>query len=319
MVITEETKDQVVALYQSGLGCTTVAKMLGIGETTVLRILKQRTVGMRRGSEARRSYVLDEDYFDHIDSEDKAYFLGLLYADGNNYMKKFHAITLNLQEEDAYLVERFAAMVYGGLKKPRIVVSKTPRHKNQARIVIYNQHMSQRLAELGCVPRKSLVLEFPKTISDNLIPHMIRGYFDGDGSIYLSNRNRYGIQIVSSVGFIHGLDGYLRISGGLSNATVAPHKNKVSSVLVINAKQDIFKFVHIIYQDASLDYLMHRKHEKCMEFLSQYSQANARWSQEEKQTLEDNITLPTRKLKALLNRSTDSIERKKARLLGKAY
>lgn len=39
-------------------------------------------------SVTRRKFLIDENYFDYINTEDKAYFLGLLYADGNNYTKK---------------------------------------------------------------------------------------------------------------------------------------------------------------------------------------------------------------------------------------
>ena len=46
-----------------------------------------------------RKYPIDEQFFDAIDSEEKAYFLGMLYADGTNSMKKTE-VSLRLQEED---------------------------------------------------------------------------------------------------------------------------------------------------------------------------------------------------------------------------
>lgn len=49
------------------------------------------------------------------------------------------------------------------------------------------------LIKQGCVPRKSLILTFPNTnqVPENLINHFIRGYFDGDGSVFYTIRERY--------------------------------------------------------------------------------------------------------------------------------
>lgn len=52
------------------------------------------------------------------------------------------------------------------------------------------------LIKQGCVPRKSLILTFPNTnqVPENLINHFIRGYFDGDGSVFYTIRERYSVR-----------------------------------------------------------------------------------------------------------------------------
>lgn len=57
---------------------------------------------------------------------------------------------------------------------------------------VYGVHLTSDkmfndLCSHGCVPNKSLVLTFPKDIPENLIHHFIRGYFDGDGSVFILN------------------------------------------------------------------------------------------------------------------------------------
>ena len=55
-------------------------------------------------------YTFNKDYFERIDSKDKAYFLGLLYADGCNSIsatKQHHTIVLNLQEKDKDILDIF--------------------------------------------------------------------------------------------------------------------------------------------------------------------------------------------------------------------
>ncbi len=48
--------------------------------------------------------------------------------------------------------------------------------------------MFEDLCKHGCVPNKSLILEFPKTVPSDLIHHFIRGYFDGDGSVFITRK-----------------------------------------------------------------------------------------------------------------------------------
>jgi hypothetical protein len=57
---------------------------------------------------------------------------------------------------------------------------------------VCNQHFSESLNLLGCVPNKSLILKFPtfNQVPDNLIRHFIRGYFDGDGCIHINLKER---------------------------------------------------------------------------------------------------------------------------------
>ena len=54
--------------------------------------------------------------------------------------------------------------------------------------------MFNDLIKQGCVPNKSLILTFPNKyqVPKNLINHFIRGYFDGDGSIYEYSKTHAG-------------------------------------------------------------------------------------------------------------------------------
>ena len=50
-------------------------------------------------------------------------------------------------------------------------------------LYINSKHIAMKLADYGMIPNKSLVLQFPKWLDKKLVPHFLRGYFDGDGSI----------------------------------------------------------------------------------------------------------------------------------------
>lgn len=50
-------------------------------------------------------------------------------------------------------------------------------------IAIRSNVMAKDLSQYGVIPRKSAFTYLPKNIPINLMNHLIRGIFDGDGSI----------------------------------------------------------------------------------------------------------------------------------------
>lgn len=136
----------------------------------------------------KSKYTLDENFFEVIDTEEKAYFLGLLFADGCNQttgISKF--VTLELQERDKPILEAFKTALGSNTK---LMFSKGVKenHSNMYRLQINSKKISNDLVNHGCISRKSLVLKFPTSVPDELIHHFIRGYFDGDGCIWKGKR-----------------------------------------------------------------------------------------------------------------------------------
>ena len=137
-----------------------------------------------------RKYTLNEFYFDVIDNEAKAYFLGFLYADGNHCVKK-NRITIGLQERDKYILEEFNRMINSN--RPIVFKSKELLNKrkgftncqNQYYLNINSKHMSQSLLKLGLFNNKTFILKFPTEdqVPEFLQSHFIRGYIDGDGCV----------------------------------------------------------------------------------------------------------------------------------------
>ena len=72
------------------------------------------------------------------------------------------------------------------------------------RFIAYSKKIAEDLIKLGCVPNKSLILEFPtkEQVPDKLINHFMRGYFDGDGCIYISEKhNKASFDIIGTEKF----------------------------------------------------------------------------------------------------------------------
>lgn len=128
-----------------------------------------------------KKYEINEDFFSEINTEEKAYALGLLYADG--YInKKETQITLTLSSKDVDILKKLNKLIY-----PNKHPLRCRKQSSNSYFVlnITNKKMAKDVVNLGCGNKKSWILTFPsnKQVPSTFIPHFIRGYFDGDGSI----------------------------------------------------------------------------------------------------------------------------------------
>lgn len=72
--------DMIIQLYNQGFTSNEIAKKLNCSKSTVN--LARRNVNITFINRSKRTKVQNENFFDIIDNEEKAYFLGLLLADG---------------------------------------------------------------------------------------------------------------------------------------------------------------------------------------------------------------------------------------------
>lgn len=122
-----------------------------------------------------RKYYFNENYFEKIDTEEKAYFLGLLMADG--YVATTERfISLALKNEDCGILYM--------LKKELNSDAPLGNKKNctQKVFTMCSKKLVNDLKQLGLTRNKTFTLQFP-IIPKRLIRHFIRGYFDGDGYV----------------------------------------------------------------------------------------------------------------------------------------
>lgn len=131
-----------------------------------------------------------------INSEFKAYYLGLFYSDGCMSQNK---ITISLQEKDKEILSILQKeFPFFNLKKR---IQKRENTSDTYELYRSSSKLYNDLLALGCLPRKSFEnkdkIKIPE-MDSNFIRHFIRGYFDGDGSISkFTNRNLYSFSIVS--------------------------------------------------------------------------------------------------------------------------
>ena len=190
--ITTTEKEQIIHLYNSGIGATTIARQINRSEIFVKYNLKKNGIAIRKTSDGlyRRS-TLTTNYFDTVDTDEKAYWLGFLYADGYN-MEQRGEVKLCLGKLDIEHIKAFQLAINSNQEIKEYAGNK---RDNTCQITICNKHFSEKLAELGCFQAKSLCLKFP-TLSQVPTQHIssfMLGYFDGDGCIYKSTNTEFSI------------------------------------------------------------------------------------------------------------------------------
>lgn len=210
----------------------------------------------------RAQKLFNIHYFDEIDTEEKAYWLGFLFADGaiTQYQHSYN-IELSLKIGDKNHVEKFAK----ALNKEYVNSNSTYR----SRCIVGSKHMYEILNSYGCTTKKSLTLKFPNIniFSDTtLIKHFIRGYVEGDGCLSYGNKEhtRATISILGTEDFLNGIQ---RQFGSNKRYSKNNKNNDITKVLTYNGKE-AFAFAKYIYQDATI--YLDRKYERYLHYCRLY-------------------------------------------------
>lgn len=259
------SKLEIIQKYDEGMSTYALGKICNCSAINIRRILKQGNVSLRTLSEAATKYTYDKNYFKNINSEEKAYFLGLLFADGNVFKK---TMSISLQEQDKNILEQFKNSIkYTG---PLLINNKLGNRQPQFRLSITSKSLAIDLGLHGICKNKAFHILFPKYISEKLFRHFIRGYFDGDGCIYTNpTKNDYLISMIGPKLFLEDIQKILIDNLGLSQTKLYNPKNCKETdlhTLTYQGKKNVLKIGQFLYQDASC--FIHRKYDKYLTIAS---------------------------------------------------
>lgn len=130
-----------------------------------------------------RKFEFNEKFFDNINTEEKAYWLGFLYADGS---QNGNAFQMCLKIDDKHHLEKFRTAI-NAEHTVKEIIKKNHKAGIAALFQISSKYFCQSLQNCGCVKNKTFIAKFP-IIDPNLYRHFIRGVFDGDGTIGIMNK-----------------------------------------------------------------------------------------------------------------------------------
>ena len=197
--------------------------------------------------------------FEVIDTEMKAYWLGFLYADGSVGSKE-NKIELGLAEKDLKHLEKFKNFMEINNK-----ISYRENSKSY-RLSFRSDNCKADLIKQGCLPKKSLILNFPNEnqVPKNLMKHFIRGYFDGDGW-FTNTDSCFQVGIIGTENFIKGFLNIIDIENK-QNKIFKVHRENGAKRYVFSSYNDVLNFLNWIYKDATI--YLDRKYEHYLDFLN---------------------------------------------------
>ena len=213
----------------------------------------------------KRIYYLNENFFDSVDNEVKAYWLGFIYADGTIIKTKKtgqHLLCIKLSSKDKNHLEKFCKDIE--TNKPLEIRTEQTKYSlvTYCRISISSKKIVNDLEKYGVICNKSLTLRFPKNIKEDLLPHFIRGYFDGDGSIFVRNVKAYnkqykmlGSSICGTKEFLEGIQenfSFLENSYTIYKDLRAKNLNKNIYTLNLYSNTRCIHFYNYMYNNSSV-------------------------------------------------------------------
>lgn len=235
---------------------TTIGKcseMFGVDRHNLSRWIKRLSGNYET---ITRKQSINSSIFHTIDTEEKAYWLGFMYADGCVYGDSY--ISLELAIKDKEHLVKFNSFL--GKCKP------IREDNTRVRCVFKDTQIYQDLNNLGIVPRKSLVLKYPSysQVPKHLMRHFMRGYVDGDGSIYITHNN-INISVLGTKEFLYSF----------IEETGLPKRKLYESKKGRNVNCFFFQYsganakllIDYLYKDATI--FLERKYNKYIEYEQQ--------------------------------------------------
>ena len=287
---TEDEENYIVKKYTANhrVSATEIAKEFNVDSSVIKRILKKHNISIKN-QHTLYSFDIDESFFEKIDTEEKAYILGFLAADGYITSKNY-TICFKLSEKDDEILYKFkkalkteANVKYYFNKNNNL----HPEYKTvkSACLAIKNKKIWEDLVRLGITPKKTEELFFPKKeIPHSLVHHYIRGFFDGDGSVYEmtiskskgedGSRRTYkciGISIIGKHDFLEDIGNIIGVRK--VNGDLPVYKTKMMHQLQYSGFTRCKQVYDFLYKDATI--YLERKKNKFDEIFSKNLSKNA--------------------------------------------
>lgn len=198
--------------------------------------------------------------FENIDNEEKAYWLGFLYADGSVGSTDYR-VELGLAEKDLEHIKKFKNFI--GLDNK---ISYRPKSKSY-RYSFKDKIFKEILIKQGCFPKKSLILKFPteEQVPKKLIRHFLRGYFDGDGH-FTNTEKCFEAGYIGTLDFITKSLEVLPKDLNKNSKIKDVHRADGAKTYSFYSYKDVKKFLDFLYQDATI--YLDRKYNHYLDFIN---------------------------------------------------
>jgi hypothetical protein len=282
----------IIDSYNNGQTIKSISVAHNCSQSSILRLLRKYGVksNPKTSSSRKRKYYLNEDFFNEINSQEKAYILGYLYADGHNNTER-GTVNLTISSKDEQILYDIRQHFTEVPIKQYVHNSAYKKENTLSRLRIDSWKISQKLEELGCGGNKTFTLQFPSWLSREVIPHFIRGYLDGDGWISISKKNVIHVGVISSDLFCEGFSKLMKETLDINFTTKPELRVKEGiSTCFISSRNTAIKFLDWLYKDASI--YLDRKYQTYLTLKSFGTSCYGRGNKGVSNKMGDNIKCP---------------------------
>lgn len=283
----EKLEDLIISKYNEGISpykmVKTIPELYNKRPSVIYGVLKRK--GIKSHNEyplteeqrlQRRTYNINDNYFNIIDNEHKAYWLGFIYADG--YITSVEdKVGISLSIEDKNHLEKFKNDI--NFTGPICDYKAKKGYSDKtiySRILIASKQMKNDLKKLGVLENKTEILTFPNSsqVPDKFINDFIRGYIDGDGSITHSHKQLNGkwnctIKVVGTLNIIQNIQKQFGINVKLEQRH--PERNTNNYQITIGGNKQVKRILDSLYFNSTI--YLERKYNRYKQLVS--SMANA--------------------------------------------
>lgn len=258
---TQEQDEYIKACYKQQKDVKLLSQLFATSEATMRDHLHR--LGIQTLSRYEKGLInrhRDSNFFHVIDTPEKAYWLGFMYADGYvNEDRNF--IRINLKSDDEIHLKKFLLCLQAvgfPIQQQSKVINGEKFYQSYINIV--DHQLVKDLVDKGCFQAKTFTIKYPdeKTVPISLQSHFIRGLMDADGCITYSLRKNsdlkfFGLQFNGTFDLLAGIRNYLKL-----NHLKIIQANNIY-VLQIGGNAQIYNVLTSIYKDSYYEIELDRK------------------------------------------------------------
>lgn len=290
--LSDEQLAQIKPLYESGVSYGKIAVMFNVNPEAIRWRMKDMGIE-RRGFDTRqehRAFPINRHFFEIIDSEVKAYWLGFFAADG--YIAENDTMVgMQIQERDRAHLMAFRAAI----ESEHVVLEGRTSTNPFVRLQFRCREMIADLERFWITPRKSFTVRWP-CLEHHLLRHYLRGYFDGDGTasaVHYPGRRGFHMRfmVIGTEVFLQECQAYLMQECDLKE-TKFYHPKKCPDMPYMSyvGAPQCMRIAHLMYDDATV--YLPRKHDIFAPYMNIYPPAGVPYKKPRRMSDRLQPTLP---------------------------
>lgn len=250
---TNLTKDSIDKITKDKMTFNEMCSFLNVSHPTGIKICKKYDIKCK--SPDQRTYKPNDDYF-KIWSNEMAYFLGLIVADGH-IRQQNSCLSISLHEKDTQSVENLrTALNYPG----KLYKMNKKDGAPQCCLSVVSKEIASDLHKLGLTGNKTYDFDWITDMPEKYVHHFVRGIFCGDGCIHINEiKGNFQVNIVGTRKLTENIKNYYNAIFKNTDGHISANKNV--QTLYFGGRYNALRFLNWIYQDSTPSTRMERKYE----------------------------------------------------------